>query len=115
VTGTVRARGRNRTRDIFITSEVLYQLSYSGGRPILGRPALPQEPRVFPCSSLFNAIIGGPVIGQTASGGSGRPAEGGAARRTVGAFLDTNSTQIQPDGGTLVIRTQTVRHGRLPR
>ena len=27
------ARGRNRTRDIFITSEVLYQLSYSGGRP----------------------------------------------------------------------------------
>ncbi len=30
------ARGRNRTRDIFITSEVLYQLSYSGGLPILG-------------------------------------------------------------------------------
>jgi hypothetical protein len=34
----VRARGRNRTRDIFITSEVLYQLSYSGGRPILPPP-----------------------------------------------------------------------------
>jgi hypothetical protein len=30
------ARGRNRTRDIFITSEVLYQLSYSGGITILG-------------------------------------------------------------------------------
>ena len=29
------ARGRNRTRDIFITSEVLYQLSYSGGGTIL--------------------------------------------------------------------------------
>ena len=27
------ARGRNRTRDIFITSEVLYQLSYSGAAP----------------------------------------------------------------------------------
>jgi hypothetical protein len=37
------ARGRNRTRDIFITSEVLYQLSYSGGKAILGRRAVPQE------------------------------------------------------------------------
>jgi hypothetical protein len=37
------ARGRNRTRDIFITSEVLYQLSYSGGKTILGRLAAPQE------------------------------------------------------------------------
>jgi hypothetical protein len=35
--GREGARGRNRTRDIFITSEVLYQLSYSGGTPILGR------------------------------------------------------------------------------
>jgi hypothetical protein len=37
------ARGRNRTRDIFITSEVLYQLSYSGGSASLGRLAGPQE------------------------------------------------------------------------
>jgi hypothetical protein len=36
------ARGRNRTRDIFITSEVLYQLSYSGGQTILGRPNDPK-------------------------------------------------------------------------
>ena len=50
------ARGRNRTRDIFITSEVLYQLSYSGGLSILdplGRPhenekSRPTVPRTLP-------------------------------------------------------------------
>ena len=34
-------------RDIFITSEVLYQLSYSGGTRILGSMAEPQENRKF--------------------------------------------------------------------
>ena len=52
--GAEGARGRNRTRDIFITSEVLYQLSYSGGRPILGRLAEPLEPRVLPSKYLVN-------------------------------------------------------------
>jgi hypothetical protein len=50
----------NRTRDIFITSEVLYQLSYSGGPSILdslSHPTLPSPwgrgnpPRQMPVTS----------------------------------------------------------------
>src|ERR1700722_6141497 len=36
--GLRRADARNRTGDPFITSEVLYQLSYVGGRSRLARP-----------------------------------------------------------------------------
>ena len=56
--GTVpdRARGRNRTRDIFITSEVLYQLSYSGGRPILGSLAGQQENEELGLKVQFKSV-----------------------------------------------------------
>ena len=52
------ARGRNRTRDIFITSEVLYQLSYSGGRPILGRLAAPLSHGYFPQNTWSTTYVG---------------------------------------------------------
>ena len=50
------ARGRNRTRDIFITSEVLYQLSYSGGRPSLGSRAGPQENEELGLKVQFKSV-----------------------------------------------------------
>ena len=34
---TVKADGRTRTADPFITSEVLYQLSYVGTAPVIDR------------------------------------------------------------------------------
>jgi hypothetical protein len=52
-----RARGRSRTRDIFITSEVLYQLSYSGENPILGRPRVGQEKRELLANTLVKSAL----------------------------------------------------------
>ena len=51
----IGARGRNRTRDIFITSEVLYQLSYSGGGTILGRRV--SRPRAWESAQAYKAIF----------------------------------------------------------
>jgi hypothetical protein len=71
------ARGRNRTRDIFITSEVLYQLSYSGGGTILGRLAVPQGHRKIRPKYLVRGAYPHYAIGHAAPQKSGRPTEDG--------------------------------------
>jgi hypothetical protein len=52
-----RADARTRTGDPFITSEVLYQLSYVGGLVSLGGPNGPLERALCP-------VLGSPLVGE---------------------------------------------------
>jgi len=70
-----------------------------------------QEKRELLANTLVKSALCHQVIGRIPSSDSERLNNEGVKRGAIRPFIGLDSTQIQPDGGTVGLWSQTARHG----